>query len=100
HGFFPEEIDAAIEAVCKLDGVRLRGLMTMAPIESYEGEARKVFCDTRVIFDRLKSSVKDPIAFDTLSMGMSQDYSDAIKEGSTCVRIGTAIFGNRNALIH
>ena len=99
HGFFSEELDRAVEDVCNMEGVRLRGLMTMAPIETYEGEARKVFADTKSIFDSIKASVKDPSCFDTLSMGMSQDYSAAIMEGSTCVRIGTAIFGNRNALL-
>jgi len=99
HGFYPDQIDSAVDAVCNMDGVRLRGLMTMAPIETYEGEARKVFADAKVIFDNVKPNTKDSSCFDTLSMGMSQDFAAAIKEGSTCVRIGTAIFGDRKALL-
>ena len=68
--------------------------MTMAPIEEYEGQAREVFAKTRVIFEDLKSYTGLE-CFNVLSMGMSQDYRSAILEGSTHIRIGTAIFGNR-----
>ncbi len=98
HGFAPDELEAAVESVNGLEGVRLRGLMTMAPIQSYEGQARRVFSDTRTIFEKLKTATKDPDLWDVLSMGMSQDYKDAIAEGSTCVRIGTAIFGDRRQI--
>lgn len=98
HGFAPESIPGAVEEVCGLAGVRLRGLMTMAPIETEPGQARPVFEAAREIFVKVKAEcVKDPSCFDVLSMGMSGDYTEAILEGSTCVRIGTAIFGNRNA---
>lgn len=100
HGFYPEEIEKAVEVACNMDGVRVRGLMTMAPIETYEGEARKVFADTKAIFDKIKPNTKNPSCFDVLSMGMSQDYIAAIKEGSTCIRVGTAIFGDRKALLN
>ena len=98
HGFAPEELESAVETVSALEGVRMRGLMTMAPIETAPGQARPVFEKTRQIFESLKASVKDPSCWDTLSMGMSGDYREAIAEGSTCVRIGTAIFGDRNAI--
>lgn len=98
HGFSPEELEGAVQAVSALEGVRMRGLMTMAPIETAPGQARPVFERTREIYEALKSSVKDPSCWDTLSMGMSGDYREAIAEGSTCVRIGTAIFGDRNAV--
>lgn len=98
HGFSPEELKAAVETVSAMEGVRMRGLMTMAPIEMKPGEARPVFEQTRKLFEVLKADVKDAYCWDVLSMGMSGDYAEAIAEGSTCVRIGTAIFGNRNAL--
>lgn len=98
HGFSPDELKGAVEAVNAMDGVRLRGLMTMAPIETKAGEARPVFEKTRLIYEQLKADVKDPSSWDTLSMGMSGDYKEAILEGSTYVRVGTAIFGDRNAL--
>ncbi len=99
HGFAPDELTAAVQAVNDMPGVRMRGLMTMAPIEIHKGEARPVFENTRIIFERLRSEVKDPSSWDTLSMGMSGDFKEAILEGSTCVRIGTSIFGDRNAYI-
>ena len=98
HGFAPDELKAAAEAVSAMEGVRMRGLMTMAPIETKPGEAGRVFARTRELFEELKAQVKDPSCWDVLSMGMSGDYREAIMEGSTCVRIGTAIFGDRKAL--
>ena len=78
-----------------MPGIEVCGLMTMAPIETYEGEAREVFARTRVIFDDLASYVKSD-SWKILSMGMSQDYKSAILEGSTHIRVGTAIFGDRS----
>lgn len=98
HGFTPDELKASVEAVNAMDGIRLRGLMTMAPIETAPGQARPVFAKTRELFEVLKGDVKDASCWDVLSMGMSGDYVEAIAEGSTCVRIGTAIFGDRNAV--
>ena len=69
--------------------------MTMAPIETYEGQAREVFAKTRTIFEDLKGYTGLD-SWKVLSMGMSQDYKSAIYEGSTHIRIGTAIFGDRS----
>lgn len=98
HGFAPDELKGVIETVSGMDGVRIRGLMTMAPIQEYDGQARKVFEQTRVIYEALKGENKDPEIWNILSMGMSQDYKYAIMEGSTHIRIGTAIFGDRNTV--
>lgn len=98
HGFSPDELKAAVKAVSAMEGVRMRGLMTMAPIETKPGEARPVFEQTRKLFEVLKADVKDASCWDVLSMGMSGDYREAILEGSTCIRVGTAIFGDRKAL--
>ena len=94
HGFAPHELKPAIDKICNLPSINICGLMTMAPIETYEGEAREVFAKTRVIFEDLKEYTGLE-SWKVLSMGMSQDYKSAILEGSTHVRIGTAIFGNR-----
>jgi pyridoxal phosphate enzyme (YggS family) len=94
HGFAPHELKPAIEKIIAMPGVEICGLMTMAPIEEYAGQAREVFAKTRVIYEDLKSFTGLD-SWNVLSMGMSQDYKSAILEGSTHIRIGTAIFGNR-----
>ena len=95
HGFTPESLKSSLDELASLENIRVRGMMTMAPIQQYEGQAREVFAKTKEIFDSLKSECKDPSLWDTLSMGMSQDFEAAILEGSTCIRIGTSIFGDR-----
>lgn len=95
HGFAPHELKPAIDKIMALPNITVCGLMTMAPIETYEGEAREVFAKTRVIFEDLKSYTGLD-SWNVLSMGMSQDYKSAIYEGSTHIRIGTAIFGDRS----
>jgi len=95
HGFAPHELKQAIDYMNGLSGISLRGMMTMAPIQTYEGEAREVFAKTHKIYEDLSSYVDNKEKWNVLSMGMSQDYKDAVLEGTTHVRIGTAIFGDR-----
>ena len=95
HGFAPHELKPAIDKIMDLPGLKICGLMTMAPIETYEGEAREVFAKTRVIYEDLKDYTGLE-SWKVLSMGMSQDYKSAIYEGATHIRIGTAIFGDRS----
>ncbi len=94
HGFAPHELKPAIDRIMELPSIEICGLMTMAPIEEYEGQAREVFAKTRVIYEDLKNYTGLE-SWNVLSMGMSQDYKSAVYEGSTHIRIGTAIFGNR-----
>ena len=94
HGFAPHELKPAIDRIMELPSIEICGLMTMAPIEEYEGQAREVFAKTRVIYEDLKNYTGLE-SWNVLSMGMSQDYRSAVYEGSTHIRIGTAIFGNR-----
>lgn len=94
HGFAPHELKPAIDKIADMPAIEMCGLMTMAPIETYEGEAREVFAKTRNIFEELKRYTGSE-NWKVLSMGMSQDYKSAIYEGATHIRIGTAIFGNR-----
>jgi PLP dependent protein len=95
HGFpAAEAVERALE-VAALPGLRLRGLMTMAPWTDDESVLRRTFREARRLFDEIRGR-GDP-APDTLSMGMSNDYPLAIEEGSTMIRLGTALFGERGA---
>ena len=76
-------------------GLRLRGLMTMAPFTKEEAPVRASFRSLKAAFEELRSRYRFP-SFDVLSMGMTNDYEIAIEEGSTLVRIGTALFGARS----
>ncbi|MBD0849155.1 YggS family pyridoxal phosphate-dependent enzyme [Maribacter arenosus] len=77
----------------ELGNVKIEGLMGMATYTSDEGQIRKEFKFLKSIFDDLQSSLPH---ISVLSMGMSGDYKIAIEEGSTMVRIGSSIFGERN----
>ncbi len=77
--------------------IRIRGLMTMATNTGEEEAVRREFQEVKQLFDHLKEGVmKDFPYFDTLSMGMSGDWTLAVEEGSTMVRVGTAIMGERS----
>lgn len=91
-GTCPEKAPALAEAIASLPGLRLRGLMAIpAPGNDFD-EQRRPFAALRTVFEDLRARGH---ALDTLSMGMSDDLEAAIAEGSTMVRIGTAIFGER-----
>ena len=98
HGFAPHELKPALDNIMDMPGIEVCGLMTMAPIETYDGEAREVFARTRALFEDLSSYVRND-SWKVLSMGMSQDYKSAILEGSTHIRVGTAIFGDRSKYV-
>ena len=79
--------------IASLEGLRLRGLMGMASPAPEVAAQRAEFASLKALFDRLGTGGHHQL--DTLSMGMSQDFEAAILEGSTMVRVGTAIFGER-----
>jgi PLP dependent protein len=83
-----------VEQIAALPHIQLRGLMTMAPIVEQPAQARLYFASLRVLRDVLRERCP-AIAWDHLSMGMSDDFETAIAEGATLVRIGRAIFGER-----
>lgn len=83
----------ATDALSRMSHVRVRGVMTIASNTDNESVVRADFQRIKDIFDRLKPSFGQ--TFDTLSIGMSDDYPLALEYGSTMVRIGTAIFGQR-----
>ncbi len=76
--------------------LRIRGLMTVPPFTEDPEGGRSYFRQLRELRDRLAARNLPGLALDILSMGMSHDFEVAIEEGSTCVRIGTAIFGDRS----
>jgi pyridoxal phosphate enzyme (YggS family) len=91
-GILPEEADEFYASLSAFKSIRVRGLMTMAPRCNSREEYLKYFSLTKEIFDRLFKNEKDAI----LSMGMSESYLYAIEAGANMVRVGSAIFGERN----
>jgi PLP dependent protein len=92
-GFAPGDLGGAVEAIGGLDGLRLRGLMTMAPPVADPEQARPAFARLRRLRDEVEQ--RGGVALPELSMGMSDDYEVAVEEGATMVRLGRAIFGER-----
>jgi pyridoxal phosphate enzyme (YggS family) len=92
HGMPFEEAEEAVRAACDLPGVLVRGLMTMAPLARPES-VRWVFQETADWMGRLRSLHCDAVDLTELSMGMTNDFTVAIEEGATIVRVGRAIFG-------
>lgn len=95
-GVLPECLEELLNSIRGFSGIRVRGLMTVAPILDTEREKRTVFSQMYKLFIDIKEKNIDNVAMDVLSMGMSSDYPEAIAEGSTNVRIGSAIFGRRH----
>jgi PLP dependent protein len=96
-GILPEEAGTVIDGIKKLQGISIKGLMTMAPYSDNPENARPYFKKAKALFDELKrTAAGGNVTMETLSMGMSGDYLVAIEEGSTMVRIGSAIFGKKN----
>lgn len=88
------EILERMDEVCAVPRLRVRGLMTMAPLTDDEGVLRTTFRRTRRLFDRCGREL-DGFSAETLSMGMSNDYGIAVEEGSTRLRLGTVLVGAR-----
>ena len=95
-GVLPEELPALLENLAPLAGISVRGMMTVPPILEKEYEKRKIFSEMYQLFIDNSTKKIDNIDMHILSMGMSGDYYEAILEGATVVRIGTAIFGHRH----
>ena len=91
-GYAPDELVPEAERLTGLAGVRVRGVMTMAPFDASEAVLRATFGAARVARDVLRAAGHPA---DELSMGMSNDYQVAVEEGATLVRLGTVLFGAR-----
>jgi PLP dependent protein len=92
-GVSPDDAAPFADLVAGLEGLRLRGLMTIAPIGESPEDARPWFRRLRELRDAIRENHPDVV---DLSMGMSLDYEAAVEEGATMVRIGTALFGPRD----
>ncbi|HET7378157.1 MAG TPA: alanine racemase, partial [Anaerolineae bacterium] len=88
------ELVSAVQTIAQLPNLKLDGLMTMAPIVDQPDQARPVFRSLRELRAEIESTLK--IRLPHLSMGMTDDFEVAIEEGATLVRVGRAIFGERN----
>lgn len=95
HGVRAEELPALLRAATACPHLRVRGLMTIPPFFDEPERARPLFRALRVLRDEA-CRAEPALCLDELSMGMSGDFEVAIEEGATLVRIGTAIFGERN----
>jgi pyridoxal phosphate enzyme (YggS family) len=91
-GVSPPELPALAQAVAALPHLQLRGLMTIPEPAETEAQMRAVHAKAKALFESLR---QQGLPLDTLSMGMSADLAPAIAQGSTLVRVGTAIFGKR-----
>lgn len=94
-GFMPSEVFERACEISEISGVSIDGLMCVAPICEKDAEIRAVFSNMRRLFIDIGSKKMDNIHMNTLSMGMSGDYKQAILEGANLVRVGSAIFGAR-----
>lgn len=95
YGFAPEEVAAAVEEIAPLPHLEIHGLMTVAPIAEDPEEVRPHFRRLRELRDELARRFPS-LDWHHLSMGMTDDFEVAIEEGATMVRIGRAIFGERD----
>ena len=95
-GFLPEYLPQLLESAGNFSSVRVRGLMAIPPIAEKPGENRRYFAQMRELFIDIGAKKYDNVTMDFLSMGMSEDFEDAIAEGSNMIRVGSAIFGPRN----
>lgn len=93
-GFEPSRVIDDIAAVAALPELTVHGLMTMAPFTDDEAEIRRTFSATRELLERC-AAADIALSGRDLSMGMSSDYEIAIEEGSTMIRLGTILFGER-----
>ena len=97
HGLYEEDVIDFIKNVSsKYTNINIKGLMTMAPFTEDEDEVRNVFKSLKNLSLNIDKLNIPNVSMEYLSMGMSNDYKIAIEEGSTIVRVGTSIFGQRN----
>ncbi|MHB9028067.1 MAG: YggS family pyridoxal phosphate-dependent enzyme [Candidatus Latescibacterota bacterium] len=94
-GVEPSEAEDLLRYVAVLPGLEARGIMTIGSFDAAPEKTLNEFRRMRLLFEKLRESMRKEVNVDVLSMGMSGDYRAAIREGSTMVRIGAAIFGER-----
>ena len=95
-GFTPEETMQTAAKMAEYPHCHLKGLMAIPPVSEHEGDNCRYFAEMRNLFVDISAKKYDNVSMECLSMGMSGDYPDAIREGATMIRVGTAIFGARH----
>ena len=95
-GVMPEMLPELIDQIRDIPAVKVRGLMAIPPICENAQENCKFFDNMNKLFLDIRSKNIDNISMDILSMGMSDDYEEAIKCGANMIRVGSALFGARN----
>ena len=95
-GLRPEETETVASQISSMPNIRLCGLMTVAPFTEHPEENRVYFAQLRKISVDIQSKNYDNVSMYCLSMGMSNDFEEAITEGATMVRVGSLIFGERH----
>jgi PLP dependent protein len=96
-GVLPEDAIALIQQIKDLSNLEILGLMTMGPRFGNPEDARPYFKTTKALFEQIKKLEIPRVEMRYLSMGMSNSYQIALEEGANIVRIGTRLFGSRNA---
>lgn len=92
------EFDKILSSASELKSIEVCGLMTVPPYDDEPGKSRPHFRKMKELFDAISRRRLPNIRMEILSMGMSHDFEIAIEEGATCIRIGTAIFGERKSV--
>ena len=98
-GVIPEMVEELIKNISSFKNIKVMGLMTMGPRFGDPEDSRPYFIETRKIFEKIKSLNLPDVEMKYLSMGMTNSYKVAIQEGASMVRIGTKIFGERDAAL-
>ena len=99
HGLRPEELRTVLESARSLENTRIRGLMGMSGLTAPQPEKRRQFAVLRELMESHPVYESDGILLNELSMGMSDDFAEAIAEGSTIVRIGSLLFEGLDPLL-
>lgn len=94
-GVAPEQLEELLWKIADFKGIHVCGLMTIPPIFSTDDEKRAIFSQMRKVFIDIRDKKVDNVSMEVLSMGMSSDFVQAVLEGSTQVRIGSSLFGER-----
>lgn len=94
-GVQPDEVAPLFDEVAHCEHIRVEGLMAMTSLHAGPDKIRREFRNMRTLFDTFPAQIAANISMQQLSMGMSRDFEEAIEEGATHVRIGSALFGER-----
>lgn len=94
-GVSPDEVENLVREVAKFPNIHIQGLMTIAPVVEKPEDNAVHFANLRQLSVDITKKNIDNVNMNVLSMGMTGDYEQAVKDGATCVRVGTGIFGER-----